>query len=77
MGVVLNEIRVAPVVKQSPEPFGKRKLPVKLPQQQQAWIASDLAALKIENVFRLKTEPELGMTLSSHRFPFRCARLML
>jgi hypothetical protein len=24
----------------------------------------------------LKTEPELGMTLCSHRSPFRCARQM-
>lgn len=76
MGMVLNEIRVAPVVKQSPELFGERKLPVKLSQQQQAWIGSDLAAVKIENDFRLKTEPESGMTLCSHRSSFLCAGLM-
>jgi hypothetical protein len=41
------------------------------------FIASgDLAAVKVENDLRLKTEPKLGMTLCSHRSSASCARLM-
>ena len=76
IGLVVDEQRIAPVVNQSPKPLGKPQLLVKLAQEQKARVAGDLAAVKIENDFCLKTEPELAMTLCSYRSPFRCARQM-
>jgi hypothetical protein len=42
---------------------------VELPQQDQASLAGDLAALEVERELRLELEPESAMTLCSHRHP--------
>jgi len=75
MGVVLNKIWVTPVVKQTPKPSRKGQLPIKFPQEQKARVAGDLTTVKIQNNFPLKSEPQLGMTLCSHRPSFHCVRL--
>jgi hypothetical protein len=76
LSLVINKIRVSPVVKNSPKLFRKSQLLIKLAQQQQTTVARNLAAVKIENNLRLKTEPELIMTLCSHRSSVFCLRLM-
>ena len=76
MGVMLDEKRIAPVVEKPVEFCCERQLRIKLTQEQKTGVSGDLAAIKVENNFRLKTERELIMTLCSHRSSVFCLRLM-
>jgi hypothetical protein len=76
MSLVLDKSWMAPVGKNPIEFFCERQLRVELSQQQKTRIAGQLAAVKIENDFRLKTERELRNTLCSHRSSVNCARLV-
>ena len=76
MCMVLDKSRMAPLLKNPFEPFCERQLRVKLTQQEKTGIAGDLAAVKVENNFRLKTKRELSNTLCSHRSSVSCARLV-
>jgi len=74
--VVLDKDRMAPVVNETPKPLGERQLLVKLAQEQKSRVAGDLATVKIQDDFGLKTERELIMTLCSHRSSVGCGRLV-
>ena len=76
MGVMLDEQRITPVVEKPVEFLRERELHIKLAQEQEARVASDLAAVKIDNDFRLKTKRELSKTLCSHRSSVCCVRLI-
>ena len=76
MGVVLDENRIAPVVEKPVEFFRERQLRIELAQQQKSRVAGNLTAVEIENDLRLKTKPELIMTLCSHRPSVCCVRLL-
>src|SRR5262249_30771650 len=76
MGVVLDEQRITPIVEKPGKFFRERQLRIELAQQQKARVAGDLTPIKIENDLRLKTKPELIMTLCSHRSSVCCERLV-
>ena len=76
MGVVLDENRIAPVVEKPVEFFRERQLRIELAQEQKSRVAGNLTAVEIENDLRLKTKPELIMTLCSHRSSVCCVRLL-
>jgi hypothetical protein len=76
MGVVLDENRMAPVVAKPGKFFCERQLRIELAQEQKTGVSGDLAAIEIENNFRLKTKRELSKTLCSHRSSVCCARLI-
>ena len=76
MGVMLDEQRITPVIEKPRKFFCERQLPVELAQEQKARVAGNLAAVKVENDFRLKTKRKLIMTLCSHRSSVCCARLI-
>jgi hypothetical protein len=76
MGVVLDEQRITPVVEKPSKSFRERQLRVKLAQEQKTRVAGNLAAVKVDNDFRLKTKGKLTMTLCSHRSSVCCVRLI-
>src|SRR5262245_43001638 len=76
MGVVHDEQRITPIVEKPGKFFRERQLRIELAQQQKARVAGDLTPIKIENDLRLKTKPELIMTLCSHRSSVCCERLV-
>jgi hypothetical protein len=76
MGMVLDEQRITPVIEKPAKSFRERQLRVKLAQEQEARVAGDRTAVKVEDDLRLKTKRKLIMTLCSHRSSVCCARLI-